>query len=64
MFICGCEHAHVDNVFHLKAKYNSSAREMYEIISSMSQEGRTRYGKGYSKTDFTTLEQAKEAFSK
>lgn len=63
MFICGAEHAHVDNVFHLREKYGSSAKEMYAIISSLSPEGRTRYGKGYSKTDFTILDMAKEAFT-
>ncbi len=64
MFICGCEHAHVDNVFHLQEKYHSSAREMYKIIGSMTHEQRTRYGAGYSKTDFTFLERAKEALTR
>ncbi len=64
MFICGSEHAHVDNVYHLQAKYKTSARDMYGIIAGMTPEQRTRYGANYSKTDFTILEQAKEAFSK
>ena len=62
MFICGTQHAHVDNVIHLQAGAACSARSMYEILGSMSPEGRTRYGIGYSKTDFTLLDQAKEAY--
>ena len=64
MFVCGCEHAHVDNVFHLQAKYKISAKDMYAIIGSMTHEARTRYGTGYPKADLTLLEQAKEAFFK
>lgn len=63
MFICGAEHSHIDNVIHLQEKYGSSAKEMYTIIRRLPPEGRTRYGKGYSKTDFTLLERTKEAMT-
>lgn len=63
MFICGAEHSHIDNAIHLQEKYKSSAKEIYAVIGSLPSEGRTRYGKGYSKTDFTLLDKTKEGFS-
>lgn len=58
MFICGMKHSHVDNVFHLSKKFNSTANEMYDIIETLTPAQRTRYGTGYSKTDFTVLDNA------
>lgn len=61
MFICGTAHAHVDNVYYLQKK-GCSEREMYKIMETMSPEQRTRYGKNYSKSDFTILDNAIESF--
>lgn len=56
MYICGTMHAHVDNVYHLKGAYDCSANEMYDIVEALSPQQRTRYGTGYSKTDFSVLD--------
>lgn len=56
MYVCGTMHAHVDNVYHLKNTYGCSANEMYNIVGALSPQQRTRYGTGYSKTDFSTLD--------
>lgn len=64
MFVCGTEHAHVDNVYYLDKNTDCSARGMYEVIRSMPLPQRTRYGTGYSKTDFTNLKAAYEDYSK
>ena len=58
MFVCGIEHAHVDNVYHLLKTKGSTAREMLQVIQKMSVPQRTRYGSGYSKEDFTVLDEA------
>lgn len=63
MFVCGTEHAHVDNVYHLQ-RNGCSVRDMYRIIGAMPLEQRTRYGKNYSKTDFTILDEAMESYRK
>lgn len=55
MMICGSLHSHVDNVYYLE-KENCSARDMYNIIKQIPEEKRARYGKGYSKTDFSELQ--------
>lgn len=55
MFICGVEHAHVDNVYHLQ-KQGGSVNDMYRVIKRLSPEQCTRYGRNYSKTDFTILD--------
>ena len=64
MFICGTEHAHVDNVYYLQKNTDCTAREMYEVIRGMPVSQRTRYGKGYSKTDFTLLKDAYESYKR
>jgi len=56
MFVCGAEHAHVDNVYYLAKNTDCTARDMYEVLKSMPVAQRTRYGNGYSKTDFTNLQ--------
>ncbi len=62
MFVCGTEHAHVDNVYYLQKNTECTAREMYEVISTMPVQQRTRYGSGYSKTDFTKLQEAYDKY--
>lgn len=57
MYICGTKHSHVDNVYHLIKEHNSGTGEMFELIELLPNEKRTRYGKGYSKTDFSYLEE-------
>lgn len=56
MYICGTKHSHVDNVYHLKNMYGCTANEMFDLIGSLSQQQRTRYGAGYSKTDFSAVD--------
>lgn len=62
MFVCGTEHAHVDNVYYLQKNTDCTARGMYEVIKTMPIPQRTRYGTGYSKTDFTNLQAAYDAY--
>ena len=64
MYVCGTKHAHVDNVYHLKKKYTCTANEMYDIVETLSSQQRTRYGTGYSKTDFSILDRAYENYKK
>ena len=58
MYVCGTKHSHVDNVYHLIKQYDCSANEMFDLVESLSPQQRTRYGTGYSKTDFTVLDDA------
>ncbi len=58
MYVCGTKHAHVDNVYHLKKTYNCTAQEMFDLVDSLTLQQRTRYGAGYSKTDFSILDKA------
>lgn len=62
MFVCGVEHAHVDNVYYLQENTDCSARGMYDVIRTMPISQRTRYGAGYSKTDFTNLKKAYDEY--
>lgn len=64
MFVCGSEHAHVDNVYYLQKHTDCSARGMYEVIQTMPVPQRTRYGTGYSKTDFSNLQNAFDKYKK
>lgn len=57
MYVCGTTHAHVDNVYHLRDLYNCSVNDMYDVMSLLSPQQRTRYGTGYSKTDFSILDE-------
>ena len=57
MFVCGTKHSHVDNVYHLREKFDCTANEMYDIVEKLTVQQRTRYGKGYSKTDFSVLDE-------
>ena len=63
MFVCGTEHAHVDNVYYLLKNTDCTARGMYEVIRTMPVQQRTRYGTGYSKTDFTNLRKAFDEYT-
>lgn len=56
MGVCGIEHSHVDNIYHLIDKYGCKAEEMFDILQKLSAQQRTRYGIGYSKTDFKDLD--------
>lgn len=58
MYVCGTKHSHVDNVYHLKKAYNCTINEMYDLVGALTPQQRTRYGTGYSKTDFSVLDQA------
>ncbi len=60
MYICGTKHSHVDNVYHLENEYRCTANEMYDVIEKLTVQQRTRYGIGYSKTDFSVLDRAYE----
>ena len=56
MYVCGTKHSHVDNVYHLQETYGATASELFDLIEALTPQQRTRYGKGYSKTDFSTLD--------
>ncbi|MCD7956297.1 MAG: hypothetical protein LUG93_11235 [Lachnospiraceae bacterium] len=58
VFICGTEGSHVDNISYLRRTGAFSSREIQGILSGLAPEKRRRYGKGYSKTDFSALESA------
>lgn len=62
MFVCGIEHAHVDNVYHLEKKDGCTPKDMYEVLEKLEPSQRTRYGKGYSKTDFSVLDRAYDEY--
>lgn len=64
MYVCGTKHSHVDNVYHLKKVYNSTANEMFDVVEALSPQQRTRYGTGYSKTDFSNLDKIYEEYKK
>ena len=64
MYVCGTKHSHVDNVYHLKEKYGCSVEEMFALVEMLSPQQRTRYGIGYSKTDFSLLDAMYESHKK
>ena len=64
MFVCGAEHAHVDNVYYLQKNTDCTPSDMYEVFGKMTVAQRTRYGTGYSKTDFTNLQKAFDEYKK
>ena len=64
MFVCGIEHAHVDNVYYLQKNTDATPTDMYEVIKTMPVPQRTRYGTGYSKTDFTNLQAAYDDYKR
>lgn len=56
MFVCGIFGSHVDNVFHINKQSNLPASKLYKTISLLDESARKRYGKNYSKTDFSKLD--------
>ena len=62
MFVCGTKHAHVDNISYLKKNTNCHINDMYNILGKMPPGMRTRYGAGYSKTDFSGLQKIYEGY--
>lgn len=46
----------------MKKAYNCTANEMYDVVDKLEPQQRTRYGTGYSKTDFSVLDAAYEAY--
>lgn len=64
MYICGTRHAHVDNVYHLEKEHGCTANEMYDVLGLLQPAQRTRYGTGYSKTDFSALDSAYDMYRK
>jgi 4-hydroxy 2-oxovalerate aldolase len=57
MFICGTTHSDIDNVNHLKKTTDSSITDIFNVIDLLTPQQRTRYGAGYSKTDFSQLDE-------
>ena len=68
IFRCLCllaaKHSHVDNVYHLRKTFNCTANEMYDLVEVLTPQQRTRYGTGYSKTDFSALDGIYENYKK
>lgn len=64
MYVCGTKHSHVDNVYHLKKTYDCTANEMFDIVENLLPQQRTRYGTGYSKTDFSVLDKIYKEYKK
>lgn len=64
MYVCGTKHSHVDNVYHLKGKHNCTASEMFDVVEVLSPQQRTRYGTGYSKTDFSVLDKIYDGYKR
>ncbi|MBR7038508.1 MAG: hypothetical protein IKI21_04600 [Oscillospiraceae bacterium] len=62
MFVCGIEHSHVDNVYHLQKNTDATPTDMYAVLEDMPIQQRTRYGVGYSKSDFSALQAAYERY--
>lgn len=58
MLVCGLLGSHVDNIAHLYDSGLKRASDMLHIIASLSPEQRKRYGKTYSKSNFSTLDEA------
>ncbi len=64
MFICGMEGAHVDNISYLAKNTDLSYTDMYRVIDRLTPAQRKRYGAGYSKTDFSILQNAVSGYEK
>ena len=57
MFICGTKHSHVDNVNHMMKDPDCTVTDIFNVIDTLTPQQRTRYGAGYSKTDFSQLDE-------
>lgn len=64
MFICGAEGSHVDNVYYMEKHTDCTTRQMYEVLHGLDSDKKKRYGKGYSKGDFSLLQQALDEHNK
>ncbi len=64
MYVCGTKHSHVDNAYHLSDKFNCVSNEIYDVIDRLTPQQRTRYGVGYSKTDFSLLNKIYDDYRK
>jgi 4-hydroxy 2-oxovalerate aldolase len=64
MYVCGTKHAHVDNVYHLQNQFGCTSDEMFDLIESLTPQQRTRYGVGYSKTDYSVLDKVYDNYKK
>lgn len=64
MFICGTKHSHVDNVNHLNKVTNCAITDIFNVIETLTPQQRTRYGAGYSKTDFSQLDKIYNEYKK
>lgn len=64
MYICGTKHSHVDNVSYLKKNPECTITDVFNVIDMLTLQERTRYGAGYSKTDFSHLERKYEEYKK
>lgn len=63
MFICGTKHSHVDNVNHMR-KMDNTITDIYNVVEMLTPQQRTRYGVGYSKTDFSQLDEKISEYKK
>jgi 4-hydroxy 2-oxovalerate aldolase len=64
MFVCGSQCSHVDNVYYIERTKKASVRDMYEVLGSLSVDKRKRYGTGYSKNDFSLLQESLDSYYK
>lgn len=64
MYVCGTKHSHVDNIYHLEKEYGCTSNEMFDVIETLMPAQRTRYGIGYSKTDFSVLDKSYYEYKK
>lgn len=62
MLICGVQKSHVDNISWLEKNTDCDYSDMYQVIGKLEPEKRKRYGKNYSKTDFSLLENAYKSY--
>lgn len=64
MLICGMFGAHVDNMQYLGKHGVTSSYIKFDIINRLTPSQRKRYGKGYSKSNFTDLENVMNQITK
>lgn len=64
MYVCGTKHSHVDNVYHLGKPSTVQQMKCTIWIEVLTPQQRTRYGTGYSKTDFSALDGIYENYKK
>lgn len=64
MLICGVQKGHVDNISWLEKNSDCDYSDMYRVIGMLEPEKRKRYGRNYSKTDFSSLERVYSVYQK